>query len=212
MAWNYEEIKNRLTADIDPNQNDDPDNKYDTDNDGTDENERPDVSVGEWEALFHYLDNAIRDIIRPELRVRYEATALHGGAQSVGSGGEIMSLDSWLQSDSIYTLSGNTVEVSEAGTYEIACAVSGQSNGGTINYRVYPEVSTDGGTSWSQIDTIQAFDFITADLEYGTASIPSFSYDLGAGDLVRVIVDFFDGTGTSLETENGQLTLTKVGA
>ncbi|MFB6373822.1 MAG: hypothetical protein ABEN55_12110 [Bradymonadaceae bacterium] len=208
MAWTLDDIKKAFTDYI----NNDPEGRYTSSMNKPDTDPRSGTEPDEWDNVWHYFERAMKDVIEPELRTRYEATALHGGGQSIGSGTAILGLSSFLQRDSsVYNSATDAIEVTESGTYAISCAVSAQSNGGTINYRIYPEVSTDGGSTWSQIDTVQAFDFITADLEYGTASVPMFTYDLNANDLVRVIVDFFDGTGTSLETENGQLTLTKVG-
>lgn len=208
MALTVDEIKSLFTSYIDPNQRDDPDAKYDTNGDGNDDNIRPDVSPGEWEAIWHYLDKAIVNKINPEFRDRFEVTAVttDSTTQSVGMGNTVPVIwDGSIQQDSPYTLNERSITVGRTGTYEISAMAVGSSDGGSVFVNAFPQVYD--GTSWFQPSGIQTHETVIETGERMGLEIPTFTYELNESDRVRLMLYPYDGTASAFVVENGWLSL-----
>lgn len=198
MTLSFDNILDRFTALIDPNQLDDPDNKYDTDSDGTDENNRPDVSDVHWGALWHYLDRAIVDELVTNLGGAIDA--YHSGSETISSGGE-MTLDTdRLIDGSIYARLGGVIEFKAPGRHHLHYSASFEASS---NREVITLIETDTGSGWSEVSGTRSLATVESSgkvLTSGDAIV-----DVSQGDLFRIYGE--ELTGNSISTFNESVTL-----
>lgn len=202
MPLAVDSIKNRF-ADLVDN---DPDDKYDTDNDGNDENYRVASSDGTFQAVFHYLDRAIVEEMTTNLGVAIDS--YNTGAQTIGSSETVIDLDSDRVIDTAYfSRTGGVVTISETGRYRIDTSMSFESTTGnqrTIEGKLQRD---NGNGTWTDVPgTIT----VTSTQKSASVSTGRAIVVGAAGEKFRAVAIETGGNGADTIPESVSMTITAI--
>ena len=133
-----------------------------------------------------------------------QLTGANGSTHTITQSATTLPLDTSreISNASHFTISSGEITVVNAGDYFINYSIdSDQTGGNRVTVTGFIEVSTDGGTSFSEVRGTRGHDYSRNNTQEESTAQGSSVIVLGAGDILRVRVLRDSGVATSANTE-----------